>query len=180
MQRTKTLALSAAAFGAAATVAAFIAPFEGIKYVAYQDGGGVWTICRGHTKDVYPGMKATPEQCDKFFLEDILAAQAVYDTRVKFQHHPNVKAASTDFIFNTGAGNFASSTLLRKLNAGDRSGACYQFPRWHYSAGKDCYLKSSNCPGIPPRREAEKRLCMDNQIYRSFIVTDAGIVEGVP
>lgn len=38
-------------------------------------------------------------------------------------------------VFNVGSGNFATSTMLKLLNAGDYAGAAAQFDRWDYSAG---------------------------------------------
>ncbi|WP_394324827.1 glycoside hydrolase family protein [Escherichia coli] len=35
-----------------------------------------------------------------------------------------------------GAGNFRTSTLLRKINQGDIKGACDQLRRWTYAGGK--------------------------------------------
>ena len=43
----------------------------------------------------------------------------------------NQFGALVSFTYNLGAGNLASSTLLRKLNAGDYAGAAAEFPRWN-------------------------------------------------
>jgi lysozyme len=40
------------------------------------------------------------------------------------------KVALLDFIYNVGSGNFRSSTLLKKLNAGDYAGAAAEFDKW--------------------------------------------------
>ena len=40
------------------------------------------------------------------------------------------------FTYNLGSGNLQSSTLLRKLNAGDKQGAAEQFGRWIYDDGQ--------------------------------------------
>ena len=47
-----------------AAIVAFIGPWEGRRYTAYQDIVGVWTICEGHTKGVKAGDVATDAQCD--------------------------------------------------------------------------------------------------------------------
>jgi len=60
-------------------------------------------------------------------------------------------AALADFIYNLGAGNFRSSTLLRKLNAGDYAGAAAEFDKWDYAGGKEL-------AGLLRRREAETTL----------------------
>jgi len=62
-------------------------------------------------------------------------------------------AAYTSFVFNVGHGNFASSTLRRRLNEGDREGACEELKRWVYAKGQ-------KLPGLVKRREAERQLCL--------------------
>ena len=51
----------------------FIGESEGIKLDAYQDGGGVWTIGYGHTKNVKQGDKITKEEAEKLYKEDFEA-----------------------------------------------------------------------------------------------------------
>jgi lysozyme len=64
---------------------------------------------------------------------------------------PGEEAALEDFVYNLGAGNFASSTLLRKLNRGDYVGAADQLELWDHAGGKVL-------AGLLRRREAEKKL----------------------
>lgn len=59
--------------------------------------------------------------------------------------------ALASFVFNLGAGRLRSSTLLRKLNAGDYVGAANQFLLWDKAGGKP--LK-----GLTKRRQAERKL----------------------
>ncbi|MEB6886251.1 lysozyme RrrD, partial [Escherichia coli] len=42
------------------------------------------------------------------------------------------RGALYSFVYNVGAGNFRTSTLLRKINQGDIKGACDQLRRWTY------------------------------------------------
>jgi GH24 family phage-related lysozyme (muramidase) len=45
-----------------------ISEWEGDKLRAYKDGGGVWTVGRGHTgKDVFPGMEITEDESIRLF-----------------------------------------------------------------------------------------------------------------
>lgn len=57
--------------------------FEGKKYQAYQDSGGVWTIGSGHTKNVKSGMTITEEQRIEFLHQDIAQAQRRIDNIIK-------------------------------------------------------------------------------------------------
>ncbi len=59
--------------------------------------------------------------------------------------------ALTSFAFNLGAGALASSTLLRKVNAGDHAAAAAEFGRWVFAGGV-------KLPGLVRRRAAECRL----------------------
>jgi lysozyme len=61
--------------------------------------------------------------------------------------------ALVSFTYNVGAGAFRTSTLLKKLNAGDTVGACNQLPRWNKAGGKVL-------PGLTRRRAAEQALCL--------------------
>lgn len=78
--------------------------FEGLRLIAYQDPGGVWTIGYGHTKGVVPGMRCTPEEARAWFAEDSKALfQEVADI-------PLLEAAAyVSFGYNCGLG------ALRKL-----------------------------------------------------------------
>lgn len=47
----------------------------------------------------------------------------------------NQQAALEDFVYNLGLGNFGGSTLLRKLNAGDYTGAANELDKWTHQGG---------------------------------------------
>jgi lysozyme len=64
---------------------------------------------------------------------------------------PGRVAALCDFEFNLGHGNLASSTLRRKVNAGEWDEVPAQFMRWNKAGGR--VLR-----GLTRRREAECRL----------------------
>lgn len=59
------------------------------------------------------------------------------------------------FVFNIGQGNYAESTLRKKLHAGDFDGAAAEFARWKYGTvdGKKVVLD-----GLVARRAAERAL----------------------
>ncbi len=180
MASNKKIKSIVAGLGVAASIVFYFAiPQEGISYVSYLDGGGVWTIGRGHTDGVYQGMTATKSQADKWYVEDVAKADAAYERLVTFKHPDNVKAASVDFIFNAGAGNFSGSTLRKKLNAGDRLGACNQFPRWKYMGPVDCSKNLKQCGGLITRRQNEKELCLSDEILVCDYNSGACIPDGL-
>jgi lysozyme len=63
------------------------------------------------------------------------------------------KISLVSFVFNLGVGNFRTSTLLKKINAGDDDGAAQELVRWIHAGGKAL-------PGLVRRREAERTLFM--------------------
>lgn len=127
--------------------------FEGERLQAYRDPAGVPTICRGHTRDVRMNHTATPVECEALAQADTMDALRAVDRFVTVELNNNELIAYTDFVYNVGAEKFRTSTLLRKLNAGDRAGACKELLRWVYAGGKVL-------PGLVKRRKAEYRLCI--------------------
>lgn len=143
------VAVSAAGVG-------LVSKFEGTVYKAYADPAHGWavpTICTGHTAGVKRGDTATKAQCDTWLAQDLNDAATVVRKLSKVNLTQGELDAYTSFVFNVGQGNFASSTLLRKLNAGYRKEACDQLLRWDYAAG----IKLA---GLTKRRAAERTLCL--------------------
>lgn len=146
--------------GAFVIAVTFIPQWEGISLKAYPDTISVWTICRGHTQGVYKGMTATSQQCEQFFESDVGKAVAQADAAIKVPVSDYELAAYTSFVYNVGIGNLRKSTMLKKLNAGDHTGACNEFPRWIYAGSKDCRKRLNLCYGLVNRRAAERELCL--------------------
>lgn len=128
-----------------------IKQFEGLKLVAYQDTGKVWTIGYGHTgPDVKPGMVVTEARADALLLADIADAESdvgrLFPVTTQNQYD-----ALVSFTFNLGRDQVSSSTLRRKHNAGDYVGAKGEFARWVHDNG----VKLN---GLVKRRAAEAYL----------------------
>lgn len=156
--------------GISATLLTFTGGQEGVRYRTYLDTGGVPTICYGHTKGVRLNMVATKQQCGQMLIEDLQVAQAGVRKYLQVPVDRNQIDAYTDFVFNVGEGAFAKSSMLKKANAGDRTGSCNEFYRWVYVGKRDCRLASSNCSGIPKRRDAEAALCLrpNNEVIQPW------------
>lgn len=117
--------------------AALTEQFEGCRLTAYQDCRGVWTIGYGHTgTGVYRGLTITQQQAEAFLLQDITWAEAMVNSHVSIPLNQNEFDALVDFVFNCGAGDFESSTLLKMINANDLAAAALQFERWDKAGGK--------------------------------------------
>lgn len=157
-------------------IAALITGHEGDKLVVYQDTGGLWTVGKGHLilatdrvirqgapQPLYPFgpadanskptgvMQITQAESDAFFERDTAAARNAVANKVSVPLTNNQRAALVSLVFNIGAGAFAGSTLLKKLNAGDFAGAADQFLVWKKVQGVDS-------PGLMTRRASERAL----------------------
>lgn len=129
--------------------------FEGLYLKAYLCPAGVPTIGYGHTAGVALGQTITEDQANTFLAADLTGAAASVDHLVTVTINPQQRGALASFVFNLGAGNLESSTLLKKVNAGDFAGAAGEFGKWVYSTvdGRKVVLQ-----GLVKRRAAESAL----------------------
>lgn len=118
-----------------------IKSFEGLRLNAYQDSVGVWTIGYGHTTAagnpaVTKGMVITNQQAEDLLRSDLRKYQAYVEAVVKTVVNDNQYGAMVSLCYNIGPGNFAKSTLVKKVNAKDFAGAQAQFAAWNKAGGK--------------------------------------------
>jgi lysozyme len=138
----------------------FIARFEGCILHLYNDPTKNATIGIGHLVHMGPinGSESaefkrgiTRERALELLEQDAKgAAQAVRQAITHLLKQTELDALIS-FAFNVGAGNLRSSTLRRKLNAGDRAAVPSELMKWVNSAGK-------KLPGLVRRRQAEGAL----------------------
>lgn len=157
------LALIAAGASAPVMMAQFQHEKEGQRLTAYPDGGGVWTICGGITrvdgKPVTRGMTLTAAECERLDKAAQALALAWVDRNVRVPLTEPQKVGIASFCpWNIGPGKCFPSTFYRKLNAGDRRGACAEIKRWIFDGGRDCRIRSNNCYGQVLRRDQESEL----------------------
>ncbi len=127
---------------------------EGRCYIPYQDVAGVLTVCDGHTgPDIVRNKTYTGEECDALLRADLKAVQAEVDSLVTVALSDYQRAALYSFVYNTGTDAFSRSSLLKKLNAGDKTGACSEMRRWVFAGGR-------KWKGLMNRRETERALCL--------------------
>lgn len=140
------LGLSRTRIGAAvidrarATLAELIDREEGLRLTAYQDFAGYWTIGYGHRiqpgEPYGPGSTITKAEALQLLERDTQRATDAVQRAVTVPLNANQLAALTSLAYNIGTTAFASSTLVRRLNAGDVAGAREEFSRWINAAGK--------------------------------------------
>lgn len=157
------LALIAAGASAPVLMEQFQKEKEGTRLIAYQDQGGVWTICGGVTsvngKPVFKGMKLTQAQCDTIDKAEQAKALDWVEKNIHIPLTEPQKVGIASFCpWNIGPGKCFTSTFYRKLNAGNRLGACAEIKRWIWDGGKDCRIRSNNCFGQVQRRDQESEL----------------------
>ena len=131
--------------------------FEGCRLTAYQDIAGTWTIGYGHTAGVTAGINCTQEQADAWLAQDIQTVVDQINRDVKVGLTQGAFNALVDFGFNLGVHALKTSTLWKKLNAGDIAGAAAEFPRWDHAGGKEV-------AGLLRRRQAEQREFLEQQL----------------
>ncbi|WP_349334643.1 lysozyme [Enterobacter roggenkampii] len=135
---------------------ALIKQFEGCKLTAYQDSVGVWTIGYGWTqpvdgKPIRAGMTIKQETAERLLKTGLVSYESDVSRLVKVGLTQGQYDALVSFTYNLGARSLSTSTLLRKLNAGDYAGASDEFLRWNKAGGKVLN-------GLTRRREAERAL----------------------
>jgi GH24 family phage-related lysozyme (muramidase) len=132
---------------------------------AYPDpgtGGKPWTIGYGTTRingqEVQPGQVITIAEAERIFTEQV---KSVYlpavTSRVRGVVTQSMIDAMVSLTYNIGAGNFAKSSVLREVNAGNYEAAANAFSSWNKAAGKVL-------AGLTKRRDEEARLFLKDGI----------------
>jgi lysozyme len=142
---------------------ALVKHFEGCFLEAYRDPVGVLTIGYGHTTGVKRGMSVTADEAENLLMEDLDVAQADVRHYVKVALNDNEFGALVSLAFNIGESTFSHSTLVRKLNKGDRSGAAREFER---------FVKGH----IHGRRVTLKGLVIRRKVERAFFEAPVGML----
>lgn len=128
--------------------------YEGFSDTAYIPiAGDVPTIGFGTTEGVKLGDTITPEAAIERAFRDIRKTESAIHKCVDVPLSQGEYDAFTSFAYNVGTSAFCSSTLVKKLNAGDYSGACAELKRW-------VYVKGRKVQGLVNRREKEFQMCM--------------------
>ncbi|HHL2455897.1 TPA: lysozyme [Yersinia enterocolitica] len=127
---------------------------EGREYMPYRDVVGVLTVCDGHTgKDIIPSKRYSDAECDALLHQDLIPVFVAIDRIVNVPMSDFRKAALASFGYNVGITAMTNSTMVKKLNRGDTSGACDELRRWIKAGGKVW-------KGLVNRREVERELCL--------------------
>eukprot|EP01128_Nolandella_sp_AFSM9_P004669 TRINITY_DN212_c0_g1_i1.p2 TRINITY_DN212_c0_g1~~TRINITY_DN212_c0_g1_i1.p2 ORF type:complete len:172 (-),score=56.05 TRINITY_DN212_c0_g1_i1:118-633(-) len=132
-----------------------IKSFEGWRSCWYKDAAGYPTIGYGHlikSSDPYKqGSCITEAQGIALLKKDLSSAENCLNKQIKVNISCNQFAALVSWAFNVGCGASGSSTLMKKLNAGDSSAVPSELLRWNKAGGRVL-------AGLTRRRQAEGAL----------------------
>lgn len=134
-----------------------IESFEGCVLKPYLDSVKIPTIGIGTT--VYPNGKKvtmqdppiTKDQAYEYLRDHLNKDCAAVEKMLKVVVNDNEFGALVSFAYNVGTAALQSSTLLKKLNAGDKKAAADQFLKWDHAGGVVV-------AGLTRRRNAERSL----------------------
>lgn len=131
-----------------------IALHEGYKDKAYlPTPDDKLTIGFGTTKGVKAGDTITPERALVRLLEDAGTFEQAVKRCAPVPMHPHEFSAFVSLTYNIGPGAFCRSTVAKRLNAGDYTGACDAILMWDKQAGK-------TLRGLTIRRKKERDQCL--------------------
>ena len=109
---------------------------EGFRSKAYRCSANVLTIGFGHTLNVKATDVITLDEAESFLRQDVEFAENEVN-RHNLNINQNQFDALVSFVFNLGVGNFARSTLLRKIKSNPNDPTIRkEFERWIYAGGK--------------------------------------------
>ena len=136
-----------------------IKSFEGFSPVMYLCPAGKPTVGYGHvilsSEKNLSCSKITSEQADELLKADLVSREDCVNRLVKVTISQEKFDALVSFVYNLGEANFARSTLLKKINLKDFTGAADEFVRWNKSTVNGKLVELS---GLTRRRLAEKQL----------------------
>lgn len=136
--------------------------FEGLRLNAYRDKAGVWTIGYGSTrykngKPIQPGDKLLNVECATDLFEVTLGQyESAVNSYVKVPLTQAQFNSLVSFAYNEGTGALKSSTLLRRLNAKDYTGAADEFLKWTKITDPNTGQKVI-CDDLVKRRHEERQ-----------------------
>jgi len=139
--------------------------FEGCELKAYQDSVGVWTIGYGHTKGIYEGLEITQSEAEKMFVDELPEYEGYITDKVVPMLQQHEFDALVCWVYNLGPTNLSSSTMLKKLNAGEFKEVPFQMKRWDKAGGQPLL-------GLTRRRNAEALLFKGEQ-WKDYLEVEA-------
>ena len=139
--------------------------FEGCELKAYQDSVGVWTIGYGHTKGIYEGLEITQSEAEKMLVDELPEYEGYITDKIVPRLQQHDFDALVCWVYNLGPTNLSSSTMLKKLNAGEFKEVPFQMKRWDKAGGQPLL-------GLTRRRNAEA-LLFKGEDWKDYLQVEA-------
>lgn len=131
----------------------FIKRHEGFRAAPYDDGYGNLTIGYGHKiRSGERFMQISEAEASQILAQDVAWAENAVTRLVRVPLTQSQFDALTSLVFNWGETNFAQSSLLTTLNAGDYAGAANRLGEHPVTSG------GQYSAGLARRRQEEKAL----------------------
>ncbi|MBW4535635.1 MAG: lysozyme [Pleurocapsa minor HA4230-MV1] len=136
-----------------------IKEFEGFKDYAYIDTDGTPVIGYGLSRigglPVQIGDRISTTQANAALNAHIREINQELEQIIKVDLSDRQLSALTSIAFNVGVDNIKNSTLVRKINTKDYTGAADEFLRWDKANLQGALVQM---PGLSRRRAAERQL----------------------
>jgi len=139
--------------------------YEGLRMSAHYAPSEQWTVGYGHVNTARHGMSVTDGDAERLLKDDVKPIEATIGDTVRAPLNQNEHDALVSLIFNIGEDNWRRSTVLRKLNTGDKLGAADAIEMWTKAHVNN---ELTTLDGLVRRRAAEKSLFL--------MPTDASLV----
>ncbi len=139
--------------------------YEGLRMSAHYAPCEQWTVGYGHVSTARHGMSVTEGDAERLLKDDVMPIEQLISDTVRAPLNQNEHDALVSLVFNIGEDNWKRSTVLRKLNAGDKIGAATAIELWTKAHVNNELVALD---GLVRRRAAEKSLFL--------MPTDASLV----
>lgn len=132
---------------------AIIKESEGLTLTPYQDGG-LWFVGYGHAIQG-PGPAIDKGEADALLRADVALCERKIGALVTVPVNTNEFSALVSLCYNLGWQTFGASSIVRRLNAGDRQGAADAFLFYDKATMNG---EKQVLPRLHDRREKERAL----------------------
>ncbi len=133
--------------------------FEGFSDRAYLDTDGTpvigYGLSRINGQSVQLGDRISQAEADAALRAELQTIKQQIHSTVNQELTENQLSALASLSYNVGFGPIKTSTLVRKINAGDYHGAANEFLRWDKANVRGALVQ---LPGLSRRRQAERQL----------------------
>lgn len=136
-----------------------IKEFEGFESQAYIDTDGTPVIGYGLSeisgKSVQLGDRISSKKAEVALKNQMHSIQQELNKVIEVPLNNRQLSAVTSLAFNVGIEFIQDSTLIKKINSGDHTGAANEFLRWDWA---DVGGRLVQMPGLTRRRQVERQL----------------------